>query len=244
MQLLDVPEWKWDNISMDFVTSLPNTAKGNDDIWVIMDRPTKSTHFIPIKINFLLQKLAEIYISIIVKLHGIPYSIVSDRDPRKCRTPICWYETGENVMIGPEIVQQTTEKVKMKQEKMKASQSRHKSYHDKRRKAIDFCEDDHIFLRVTPMIGVGRALKSNRLTPCFIGPYQITQRVGAISYKIALPQSLMDDVHVRDNMTIKALSLMIANREVKQLRGKEISLVKAVWGGPAGGSMTWESKVD
>lgn len=52
MQLLDDPEWKWDNISMDFVIGLPNTAKGNDDIWVVMDRLTKSTYFIPIKINF------------------------------------------------------------------------------------------------------------------------------------------------------------------------------------------------
>lgn len=82
MQPLDVPEWIWDNISMDFVTGLPNTAKGNDAIWVVVDRLTKLAHFIPIKIIFSLQKLAEIYISIIVKLHGIPSSIVSDKDPR------------------------------------------------------------------------------------------------------------------------------------------------------------------
>lgn len=82
MQSLDVPEWKWDNISMDFVTGLPNTAKGNDAIWVIVDRLTKSAHFIPIKISILLEKLAEIYISIIMKLHGIPSSIIPDRDLR------------------------------------------------------------------------------------------------------------------------------------------------------------------
>lgn len=54
MQPLDVLEWKWDNILKDFVTSLPNTTKGNDVIWVVMDRLTKSDHFIPIKISFLL----------------------------------------------------------------------------------------------------------------------------------------------------------------------------------------------
>jgi len=67
---------------MDFVTSLPNTPRGHDDIWVIVDRLTKSAHFIPINISFPISQLAEIYIREIVKLHGVPSSIVSDRDPR------------------------------------------------------------------------------------------------------------------------------------------------------------------
>jgi hypothetical protein len=63
-------------------------------------------------------------------------------------------------VLGPEIVHQTTEKINMIQEKMKASQSRHKGYHDKRRKALEFQEGDHMFFRVTPVTGVGRALNS------------------------------------------------------------------------------------
>ena len=82
MVSLDVPEWKWDSISKDFVTSLPNTPRGNDAIWVIVDRLTKSAHFLPINITFPVAQLAEIYIRDIVKLHGVPSSIVSDRDPR------------------------------------------------------------------------------------------------------------------------------------------------------------------
>jgi len=82
MTPLDVPEWKWDSISVDFVTSFPNTPKGNDAIWVIVDSLTKSAHFIPINITFSVAQLAEIYIREIVKLHGVPSSIVSDRDPR------------------------------------------------------------------------------------------------------------------------------------------------------------------
>ena len=70
--------------------------------------------------------------------------------------------------MGPDIVQQTTEKVKMIQEKMKASQSRQKSYHYKRRKDLEFEEGDHVFFRVTHVTGVGRALKSKKLTPRFI----------------------------------------------------------------------------
>jgi len=101
---------------------------------------------------------------------------------RRCRTPLCWFESGENVVLGPEIVQQTTEKVKMIQENMKVSQSRHNSYHDKRRKDLKFQEGDHVFLRVTPMTGVGRALTSKKLTTKFIGPYQISERVGMVAY--------------------------------------------------------------
>jgi len=67
---------------MDFVTSLSNTSRGHGAIWVIVDRLTKSTHFILINISFPVSQLAEIYIREIVKLHGIPSSIVSDRDPR------------------------------------------------------------------------------------------------------------------------------------------------------------------
>ncbi|MCI37038.1 hypothetical protein A2U01_0058262, partial [Trifolium medium] len=105
-------------------------------------------------------------------------------------TPLCWYETGESVILGPEIVPETTEKIRMIREKMKASQSRQKSYRDKRRKDIEFQEGDHIFLRFTSTTGVGRALKSRKLTSRFIGPFQILKRVRKVAYKIALTPSL------------------------------------------------------
>lgn len=82
IQPLVIPEWKWDNIFMDVVVGLPNTVKGNSSIWVVMDLLTKSTHFFLIKINYHLQKLAEIYNSEIVKLHGTPSSVVLNRDSR------------------------------------------------------------------------------------------------------------------------------------------------------------------
>ena len=67
---------------MDFVVGLPKTQQGNDAVWVIVDRLTKSAHFLPIKITYSLNKLAELYIREIIRLHGTPVSIVSDRDPR------------------------------------------------------------------------------------------------------------------------------------------------------------------
>jgi len=155
----------------------------------------------------------------------------------------------------------------MSQEWMKALQSMQKSYHDKRRKSLEFQEGDHMFLRATLLMGVSRDLKSNKFTPRFIGPYQIIKRVREVAYQVDLPSSLSnlhsifhvielrkyvpdpshiiqkDEVQVRDNLTVEALSLRIEDREVKNLRGKEIALVKVTWRGPAGGSVTWELEI-
>ncbi|GJY17992.1 putative reverse transcriptase domain-containing protein [Tanacetum coccineum] len=77
-----IPEWKWDNITMDFITKLPKSSQGFDTIWVIMDRLTKSAHFLPIRENDPLDKLARLYLNRIVARHGIPVSIIYDRDGR------------------------------------------------------------------------------------------------------------------------------------------------------------------
>jgi hypothetical protein len=82
LQPLSIPEWKWDQIAMDFVVGLPKAPSGQDSIWVVIDRLTKSAHFIPFHITDSVPKLAEMYIRDIVKLHGVPVSIVSDRDSR------------------------------------------------------------------------------------------------------------------------------------------------------------------
>ncbi|KAG8499104.1 hypothetical protein CXB51_005534 [Gossypium anomalum] len=82
LQPIMIPEWKWDRVTMDFVSGLPLTQSKKDSIWVIVDRLTKSAHFIPVRKNFSLDKLAELYVSQIVRLHGVPISIVSDRDLR------------------------------------------------------------------------------------------------------------------------------------------------------------------
>ena len=71
LQPLLIPEWKWENISMDVVCGLPRTSKNHDVIWVVVDRLTKSTHFIPIRMNYSLDKLAKIYVNEIVRLHGV-----------------------------------------------------------------------------------------------------------------------------------------------------------------------------
>ena len=82
LQPLPIPERKWEDITMDFVTGLPRTPTGKDAIWVIMDRLTRSAYFLAIKVDFSLERLARLYINEIVRLHGAPISIVSDRDQR------------------------------------------------------------------------------------------------------------------------------------------------------------------
>ena len=82
LQPIRIPEWKWDRITMEFVVGLPLTGRKHDSVWVVVDRLTKSTHFLLVRTNYSLDKLAELYISEIVRLHGIPISIILDRDPR------------------------------------------------------------------------------------------------------------------------------------------------------------------
>ncbi|KAL5739012.1 hypothetical protein ACOSQ2_028192 [Xanthoceras sorbifolium] len=82
LQPIAIPEWKWDRITMDFVTGFPLTRSKHDAVWVIVDRLTKSAHFLLVRTDYSLDRLTELYIREIVRLHGVPASIISDRDPR------------------------------------------------------------------------------------------------------------------------------------------------------------------
>jgi hypothetical protein len=79
LQPLPIPEWKWDNVGMDFITGLPRSRYGYDSIWVVVDRLTKVAHFIPVKTTYTSARLAKIYMNRIVFLHGVPKRIVSNR---------------------------------------------------------------------------------------------------------------------------------------------------------------------
>ena len=178
---------------------------------------------------------------------------------RRCRTPLCWYQDGEAFVLGPKFLQQKTSKVTLIQDRMWATQSRQKSYADKRRQPLEFEEGDHVFLRVTPTTGIERVLKLRKLTPRFIGPFQITRRIGTTTYEISLPPHLANlhnvfhisqmrkyiasldhvlesyEVQVREDLTMPVGPVRILDAQVKQLRGKEIRTVKVLWD-----EMTWE----
>ena len=270
---LPIPEWKWEKITMDFVTGLPRTQRKNDAIWVIVDRLTKSAHFLPIRWGCTLDQLAKRYVDEIVRLHGVPLSIVSDRDPRftsrfwgslqqalgtklhfstafhpqtdgqsertiktledmlracvlefqgswddyvtliefaynnhyhssigmapyealygrKCRCPVYWDEEGTRILEGPELIQKTGDNVKLIRSKLKAAQDRQKSYVDQHRREMEYNVGDKVFLRVSPWKGVLRFGKKGKLSPRYIGPYEIVARIGPLVYRLALPQEL------------------------------------------------------
>ena len=88
IQFFPIPVWKWEKITMDFMTGLPWTQRQHDAIWVIVDQLTKFAHFLPVNVETSLEKLAQFYVDEIVRLHGVPVSIVLDRDPRF--TPTFW----------------------------------------------------------------------------------------------------------------------------------------------------------
>ena len=106
---------------------------------------------------------------------------------RKCRTPLCWHKDGEAVLVGPKLWEQTIEKVKMVRDRLQASQSRQKAYANRMRRPLEFATGDHIFLRVIRTTGVGRAIRSRKLSPKFLGPYSISRRIEPMAYEIALP---------------------------------------------------------
>jgi len=82
LQPLPIPEWKWERITTDFIMGLPRTQKIHDAVWVIIDRLPKSAHLLPVKMDYSLNRLAKLYIDEVVRLYGVPVSIVSDKDPR------------------------------------------------------------------------------------------------------------------------------------------------------------------
>ncbi|GJU66910.1 putative nucleotidyltransferase, ribonuclease H [Tanacetum coccineum] len=288
LQPLDIPTWKWDQISMDFVTGLPRTFKKNDAIWVVVDRLTKSAHFLPIQQGYSVSKLAEIFQQEIIRLHGTPTSIVSDRDPRftsrfwkglqnawgtRLKFSTAFHpqtdrqtELGERVIEGPKLVEVTNEKVAIAKEKLKEARSRQKSYADRHRRALKFEPGDRVFLKVSPCRGVRHFGLKGKLSPRFIGPFKILDRVGEVSYRLALPPQLAH-VHnvfhvsllrgynyhpyhvvqypfdkIREDLSFVEEPEAILDRQERVMRKKTIRLVKVLWKNHPEREATWENE--
>ncbi|KAI3715505.1 hypothetical protein L6452_22489 [Arctium lappa] len=327
LQYLEIPEWKWENITMDFMTKLPKTLRGHDTIWVIVDRLTKSAHFLAMRETLPMDKLAKLYIDEVVSRHGIPLSIVSDRDNRftsnfwdgfqkelgtrvklstayhpqtdgqseitiqtledmlsyhssigmapfealygrKCRTPVCCLEAGEKQFVGPEIVQETADKVKCIRERLKVAQDRQKSYADKKKRPMEFQVGDRVLLKVSPWKGIIRLGKRGKLSPRFLRPFKVLKRVGLQAYQLELPPELSrihNTFHIcylrkclAEEESIIPLSELTVNegnrcieepdsileRKSKKLRHKEVTMVKVKWKHHRGTNVTWEAEED
>ncbi|GJW59882.1 putative reverse transcriptase domain-containing protein [Tanacetum coccineum] len=139
-----------------------------DELISPVDRLTKSAHFLAIRKDYSTKKLARLYTDEIVARHGVPVLIISDRDARftsRLWSPVLWAEIREGSLIGPELVQETTDKVVVIKENLKAARDRQKSYVDNRRKLLEFEVGDRVMQKVSPWKGVVHFEKKGKLAP-------------------------------------------------------------------------------
>ena len=109
---------------------------------------------------------------------------------RKCRTPVCWTDLNEYKLIGPDIIKDIEEKVWVIQQRLKATSFRHQSYDDLKRKDIEYEVGDKVFLKVSPWRKILQFRKKRKLSPRFIGPYEILERIRPLAYRLDLSPEL------------------------------------------------------
>ncbi|GJR82506.1 putative reverse transcriptase domain-containing protein [Tanacetum coccineum] len=183
---------------------------------------------------------------------------------RKCRSPVLWAEIREGSLIGPELVQETTDKVVVIKEKLKAARDRQKSYADNRRKPLEFEVGDRVMLKVSPWKGVVHFGKKGKLAPRYVGPFEILERIGPVAYRLRLSEELsgvhdtfhvsnlkkcladaslhvpLDEIKVDKTLRFVEEPVEIMDREIKSLKRSKISLVKVRWNSKCGPEFTWE----
>ena len=183
---------------------------------------------------------------------------------RPCRSPICWTKVGESSITGPDLIRDTSKKVGMIRKRLLTTQSRQKSYVDIQRRSLKFKASDYVFLKVMPKRGVIRFGKRGKLSPRYIGHFEVLERVGAVTYRLALPPSLSsvhevfqismlwkytpDPTHTVDwgelvvdaDGTFEEGPVRIMDSREQVLRGRTMRLVKMLWQHLRVEEATWE----
>ena len=183
---------------------------------------------------------------------------------RKCRTPLCWDEVGERRMLGPEMVQQTADMVELIRTRLVAAQDRQRKYADPHRENREFDVGYFVFLKVSPWKGKIRFRKKGKLSPRFVGPFEILRRVGEVAYVIALPPKMerihnvfhvsvlrpykpdykhvikYESIQIEKDLSYEELPIQIIDRKEQVLRNKVIPSVKVLWRNHNAEEATWE----
>lgn len=187
---------------------------------------------------------------------------------RKCRSPLYWDKVGERQLVGPEFILDTKDKVTLIRKRMLTAQSRQKSYAYKHRRKLEFDVGDLVYLKVSPMRGVMRFGKKRKLSPRFIGPFEVTEIVGLVAYKIRLPPTLsgvhdvfhvstlrkhvhdplyiidFEPLQIREDLQYEDMPVQIIDHKEQKLRTKTIPLVKVLWRNHNVEEVSWELEHD
>ncbi|XP_069148281.1 uncharacterized protein [Solanum lycopersicum] len=155
---------------------------------------------------------------------------------RRCKSPISWFDAFEVRPWGTDLLRESLDKVKFIQEKLLAAKNRQKKYADRKVRDLDFMEGEQVLLKDSPMKGVMRFGKRGKLSPRYIGPFEVLKRVGEVAYKLALPPGL-SGVHPEEPVAI-------LDREIRKLRSREIASIKVQWKNRPVEESTWEKEAD
>ncbi|GKB24793.1 putative reverse transcriptase domain-containing protein [Tanacetum coccineum] len=282
LQQPEIPEWKWENITMDFITKLPRARSGHDAIWVVVDRLTKSAHFLAIREDYSTKKLVRLYTDEIVACHGVPVSIILDHDP--WFTSRLW-QTFQKTLgtrldmstaYHPQTDGQSERAIQTLEDMLRACVIDFGGSWNVHLPLAEFSYNNsfHSSIRCAPFEALyGRealyrrkcsSFKKGKLSPRYVGPFEILERIGPVAYRLRLPEELAgghDTLHVsnlkkclaKDGLHLpldeikidKTLRFVeepteILDREVKSLKHSRIPIVKVRWDSKCGPEFTWE----
>ncbi|GJR89281.1 putative reverse transcriptase domain-containing protein [Tanacetum coccineum] len=251
-----VDYWKWEKITMDLVTKFPKSSSGYDAIWVIVDRLTKSAHFLPIREDYKMEKLARIYIDEIVRALGTRLDMSTAYHPQTDCHNEHTLQTLEDMLRSCVMDFEGSWDTHLPLVEFSYNNSYHKSVKCAPfealygRKPLEFNVGDRLLLKVSPWKGVVRFRRKGKLAPRYVGPFKIVERIGLVAYRLRLPQELssihdtfhvsnlkkcladaslqvpLEEIEINDNLHFVEEPIKIVDREVKKLKRKWIPIVK------------------